>query len=137
MRRNKVIADTSPDDLAQLLAVFHLTFYAPGGSGGGSRNVGDRPTWVQDKSTYIAWIEQVQNSYKELGFVPTTDQLERIIREAQDHGLSIRVDPPHPGTPWEISHLNIESIRKTNSGTHRTNIHIPLPSDFDASKYLK
>ncbi|MBE2196760.1 MAG: hypothetical protein IAE83_21495, partial [Anaerolinea sp.] len=80
LRRNKVIADTSPDDLGQLLALFHLTFYSPKGSGGG----GGRSTSGKGKKPDIQQVNAIAQEFGMDG--PQRERFGRYVEDMKEVG---------------------------------------------------
>jgi hypothetical protein len=58
-------------------------------------------------------IESERNFGNKKGRPPaiklTAPQADAVISGAQRLGVEVRLDPPHPGTPWNVEHLNIGS----------------------------
>jgi hypothetical protein len=88
-----------------------------GGSAAGSGPPGTPPGYVRDAGSFVSWLRQ-------LGLRPDTGltavEVDRIVCLARKYGVSIRLDPPHPGTPWDVPHLNIG----------KPNIHVPIPPGY-------
>jgi hypothetical protein len=51
----------------------------------------------------------------------TKEQIDHIVELAKKYGVDVRLDPPHPGTPWNVSHLNIGKDGQ---------VHIPVPTGY-------
>ncbi len=84
-------------------------------------NDGCLPSWVKDGGTLVNYGKNLQSEYKATGSIPSTNQLDIYIKRATEYGVQVRLDPPHPGTPWNVPHLNVGS-----SGQ----VHIPVPQGY-------
>ncbi len=80
LRRNKVIADTSPDDLAQLFYIFRFTFYSPKGSGGG----GGRSTSGKGKKPDIQQVNAIAQEFGMDG--PQRERFGRYVEDMKEVG---------------------------------------------------
>ncbi len=77
-----------------------------------------KPDWVKDKNTFMNWLKNLERDRPEL----TKSQIDAIVRQSRDYGFEIRPDPPHPGGPWNVHHLNIWDKAK---------VHIQVPPDYN------
>jgi hypothetical protein len=101
--------------------VANMASLGSGGSGGGSSSPSSRPSWVQNAGTTVNWAKNLEQGYLDNGNIPTTVDLDDLVSTARQHGVDVRLDPPHPGTPWNVPHLNIG-----NKGQ----IHVPVPQGY-------
>jgi hypothetical protein len=76
-----------------------------------------RPEWVRNAGSFVNWMRNIQRAGTRL----STQQLNFIVRQARELGLKVRLDPAHPGTPWNVPHLNIGA---------RGQAHIPVPPGY-------
>jgi hypothetical protein len=75
-----------------------------------------RPSWVRNAGSFVNWLKNLCKAGAKL----TKAELDEIVQEARRLGVSVRLDPPHPNTPWNIPHLNIG-----NKG-----VHLPVPPGY-------
>jgi len=78
---------------------------------------GNAPSWVKNAGSFVNWMKNIQKE----GSVLSPSQLDEIAEMARQHGVKIRADPPHPGTPWNTPHFNIGKEGQA---------HIPFPPDY-------
>lgn len=78
------------------------------------------PGWIIDANTLVSYGKTLETAYKKSKSIPSTTLLDEIVQQARKYGVDIRLDPPHPGTPWEVPHLNIG----------KQGVHIPVPSGY-------
>ena len=76
-----------------------------------------RPAWVRDAGSFVNWLKNLQKS----GVKLTQSELDDIVWEVRRLGVSVRLDPPHPGTPWNVPHLN----------TGKANVHLEVPRGYE------
>jgi hypothetical protein len=43
-----------------------------------------------------------------------------IALAARKYGVKLRLDPPHPGTPWNVPHFNVGE----------PGVHVPVPEGY-------
>ena len=80
---------------------------------------GYRPEWVQSAGATVNWARNLEVAYKQGGYVPTEAELDELVRSAREYGVDVvRLDSPHPGTPWDVPHLKIGSA------------HVPVPVGY-------
>ena len=90
----------------------------PGGAAGQSKNVmASRPEWANTPGGYVNWLKNLQGD----GVKLSATDADEIIMEAKKLGVEVRLDPPHPGTNWDVPHLNIG-----NSGQ----VHLEVPTGY-------
>src|SRR5262249_21363008 len=61
-----------------------------------------RPSWASTAGGFVNWLKNLQRS----GHALTAAEADAIIAEAKNLGIEVRLDPPHPNTPWNVEHLN-------------------------------
>jgi Pretoxin HINT domain len=84
---------------------------------GALNNLG-RPAWANTPGGFMNWLKNLSGTGTKL----TAEQADALINEAQRLGVDVRLDPPHPGTNWEVPHLNIGSEGQ---------VHIEVPGGYD------
>jgi RHS repeat-associated protein len=62
-----------------------------------------RPPWANSPGGFVNWLKNLQKADVKL----TNQQADAIINEAKTLNVEVRLDPPHPGTAWNVPHLNI------------------------------
>jgi RHS repeat-associated protein len=77
-----------------------------------------RPAWAESAGGFVNWLKNLQRAGKSL----TADEADAIISEAQKLKVDVRLDPPHPGTDWDVPHLNIGKEGQA---------HLEVPSGYD------
>lgn len=75
-----------------------------------------RPNWENTPGGFVNWLRNLQTNET----AQTQAQVDAIVAESQSLGISVRLDPPHPGTNWNVPHLNISSA----------NVHLEVPSGY-------
>ncbi len=61
------------------------------------------PEWAKTPGGFVSWVRSLSHQ----GVNLTADQVDQIVAQGKQLGVDIRLDPPHPGTAWEVPHLNI------------------------------
>ena len=61
------------------------------------------PEWAKTPGGFVSWVRSLSHQGVDL----TADQVDKIVAQGKQLGVDIRLDPPHPGTAWEVPHLNI------------------------------
>lgn len=61
------------------------------------------PAWVRDAGSFVNFCRNLERARARL----TAAEADELVREARRYGVSFRLDPPHPNTPWDVPHLNI------------------------------
>jgi hypothetical protein len=80
-------------------------------------NAMGRPGWANTPGGFVNWLRNLQKSKKKL----TAAEADAVIAEAQRLGIKVRLDPPHPGTPWNVPHLNVGDS---------ANVHLEVPAGY-------
>jgi hypothetical protein len=90
-----------------------------GGAEGGTAAelMATRPGWAANPGGFVNWLKNLQGAGAKL----TAEQADAVIAEAKSMGVEVRLDPPHPGTNWNVPHLNIG-----NSGQ----VHLEVPAGY-------
>jgi len=83
----------------------------------GEKLLASRPDWARTPGGFVNWLKNLQKAGTSLG----GDEADAVISEAKKLGVDVRLDPPHPGTNWDVPHLNIGS-----SGQ----VHLEVPSGY-------
>jgi RHS repeat-associated protein len=93
--------------------------YPVGGMGGSAGGIGGvtRPAWASDAGGFVNWLKNLQAAGTKL----TAEEADQVISEAKNLGVDVRLDPPHPGTNWDVPHLNLGS-----SGQ----VHLEVPEGY-------
>ena len=89
-------------------------------AGGASQGCFPPPSWVKNAGAFVNWLKNIQKC----GYEPSQAEIDEIVKMAKGYGVPVRLDPPHPGTPWNIPHLNIG---------RQGQIHIPVPPGYKLS----
>jgi hypothetical protein len=76
------------------------------------------PSWVTNGNGFVAWLKEVAHD----GTVLSSADADAIAAKAKDLGVDVRLDPPHPGTNWEVLHFNIG---------RNGQVHLELPAGYD------
>jgi hypothetical protein len=101
------------------VAEVHTFFVGTGGWWVHNCSVGDMPSWVRSPGATVNWAKNIETAYKSHGHILTKTEIDRLVQTARQHNVDvIRLDPPHPGTPWDIPHLKIGDA------------HIPVPVGY-------
>jgi RHS repeat-associated protein len=83
----------------------------------GAAGVGSTlPHWVKNAGTVVNYAKNLEKA----GQTVTREVADDLVRAARHHGVRVRLDPPHRGTPWNMPHLNVG-----NKG-----VHVPVPKDY-------
>jgi RHS repeat-associated protein len=77
----------------------------------------ERPDWARTAGGFLNWLKNLQRASRSL----STEEADAIASEAKNLGIKVRLDPPHPGTNWDIPHLNIG-----NNGQ----VHLQVPQGY-------
>jgi RHS repeat-associated protein len=64
-----------------------------------------RPVWANTAGGFVNWLKNLQKADMKL----TAEQADAIVKEANNLKVEVINDPPHPGTNWDVQHLNIGS----------------------------
>lgn len=102
---------------------FDMFFSLPGpvelniGDVGADLLLAGRPAWAKTAGGFVNWLANLQKTGTKL----STEQADTIIQEAKSLGVQVRLDPPHPGTNWDVPHLNIGS---------RGQVHLEVPAGY-------
>jgi hypothetical protein len=77
---------------------------------------------VNNDRTFVSWMQNLHDAFRDNGFVPTDAQMDIIIQEAVRYGVDIEYNPGHGPNeaPWTIPHLHFGDSRA----------HVPLPAGF-------
>ncbi|HXX20148.1 MAG TPA: RHS repeat-associated core domain-containing protein [Candidatus Acidoferrum sp.] len=65
----------------------------------------DRPDWAKTPGGFVNWLKNLSKA----GVKLSAADADEIVIEAKKLGVELRLDPPHPGTNWDVPHLNIGS----------------------------
>ena len=76
-----------------------------------------RPPYANNAGGFVNWLKNLQRS----GTMLTKEEADALIQEAQKLGVYVRLDPPHPGTNWNVPHLNLG-----NGGP----VHLQVPAGY-------
>ncbi len=71
----------------------------------GEKLLASRPEWAKTPGGFVNWLKNLQKAGTSLG----GDEADAVVSEAKRLGVDVRLDPPHPGTNWDVPHLNIGS----------------------------
>jgi hypothetical protein len=74
------------------------------------------PEWVNDAGSLVNHAKNLQ----EAGGTVTKEAADDIVRAARQHGVNVRLDPPHPNTSWDMPHLNVG----------KPGDHVPVPEGY-------
>jgi RHS repeat-associated protein len=77
-----------------------------------------RPAWAESAGGFVNWLKNLQRAGKSL----TSEEADAVISEAKRLNVDVRLDPPHPGTDWDVPHLNIGKEGQ---------VHLEVPSGYD------
>jgi hypothetical protein len=58
----------------------------------------------------------------------TSSQADSIVAQAKKLGVDVRLDPPHPGTNWDVPHLNIG---------REGQVHLEVPQGTQTQRFRK
>ena len=61
------------------------------------------PKWADTPGGFVNFVKSLTHKGADL----TADQVDQIVAKGKQLGVDIRLDPPHPGTAWEVPHLNV------------------------------
>jgi hypothetical protein len=61
------------------------------------------PAYANTPGGFVNWLKNLQHAGTQL----TSSQADAIAAQAKQLGVEVRLDPPHPGTYWDVPHLNI------------------------------
>jgi RHS repeat-associated protein len=75
------------------------------------------PEWAKTPGGFVSWVRSLSHQGVDL----TADQVDQIVAQGKQLGVDIRLDPPHPGTAWEVPHLNIGRDGQ---------VHLQVPSGY-------
>ena len=75
-----------------------------------------RPPWANTPGGFVSWLTNLQR----VGTILTHAEADAVIAECQALGVLVRLDPPHPGTNWNVPHLNIGIA----------NVHLQVPNGY-------
>jgi hypothetical protein len=67
---------------------------------------------------FNSYLEQLETRYLREGIAVTRDEAAAIVRTARRRGEYVRIDDGHPGTRWDMKHLNI--------GPKNGQYHVPI-----------
>jgi hypothetical protein len=76
-----------------------------------------KPPWAGSPGSFVNWMKNLQKTGTKL----TAEQAGAIVAEAKSLGVEVRLDPPHPGTNWDVPHLNILNIGSNGQ------VHLEVP----------
>ncbi len=74
-----------------------------GGGNFGEDLMASRPPWAASPGGFVNWLKNLQKA----GMTLTAEQADTVVAEAKSLGVEVRLDPPHPGSDWDVPHLNI------------------------------
>jgi RHS repeat-associated protein len=69
----------------------------------GEVSLSTRPVWARTAGGFVNWLKNLGKAGTKL----TAKEADEVIAEAKNLGVEVRLDPPHPGTDWNVPHLNI------------------------------
>jgi len=78
-----------------------------------------KPDWVKDENTFVSWMKNIEKAAK-AGIRLAANEIDDLVRLARGYKVDVRLDPPHPNTPWDMPHINIG----------RKGYHIPVPDGY-------
>jgi RHS repeat-associated protein len=61
------------------------------------------PAYASGAGGFVNWLKNLSSSGTKL----TAEEADAIIAKGEQLGVKVRLDPPHPGTNWEVPHLNV------------------------------
>jgi RHS repeat-associated protein len=61
------------------------------------------PAYANTPGGFVNWLKNLSHDGTKLN----TTQADAIVAQARQLGVDVRLDPPHPGTSWDVPHLNI------------------------------
>jgi len=61
------------------------------------------PAYANTPGGFVNWLKNLSHADTKL----TSSQADAIVQQAKNLGVDVRLDPPHPGTNWDVPHLNI------------------------------
>jgi RHS repeat-associated protein len=76
------------------------------------------PDWVKDAGSLVNHAKNLEKGGA--GATVTQQVADDLVREARKLGVKVRLDGPHPGTPWDVPHLNVGDI----------GVHVPVPQGY-------
>lgn len=88
-----------------------------GGEGDAEELMASRPGWASTPGGFVNWLKNLQAAGGKL----TAEQADAVIAQAKEMGVEVRLDPPHPGTNWNVPHLNIGSNGQ---------VHLEVPAGY-------
>ncbi|MCG3136725.1 MAG: hypothetical protein HJJLKODD_00561 [Phycisphaerae bacterium] len=77
------------------------------------------PEWVKDANSFISWLKNLEHEAKS-GMRYAKEEIDSLVMQARAYGVDIRLDPAHPGTAWNMPHINFGTI----------GVHIPVPPGY-------
>jgi RHS repeat-associated protein len=75
------------------------------------------PEFANTPGGFVNWLKNLQESGTKLN----STEADTLIKRANELGVDVRLDPPHPGTNWNVPHLNIG-----NEGQ----VHLEVPEGY-------
>ena len=60
------------------------------------------PAYANTPGGFVNWLRNLEHAGTKL----TSSQADALAAQAKQLGVDVRLDPPHPGTNWDVPHLN-------------------------------
>jgi hypothetical protein len=81
-----------------------------------------KPPWVKDARSFMGWMQNLQEIYEGYHYVPTKQQLDEMIIEANKYQVYMMQSAKgHPRTPWDVPHINFGK---------KGQAHVPTPPGY-------
>lgn len=73
--------------------------------------------WVKSGDAVVRHAQNLQRA----GQTVTKAAAGDLVRAARQHGVKVRLDPPHPKTNWSVPHLNVGA---------KGRVHVPVAEGY-------